>query len=156
MTWVVGGIAFTALMLTAYSVEGPGAFISRIVQEDCTTRPQAHEPIQLRSGRVIRAGAGQIILQVEAEPGEPFDALSVVVPDGTPVIEVRVPSYMNDDLRERLENGGNVIEREEVPFENIREGMEADVISESDTYCLSDITASRIEYEVIIDTEEQE
>lgn len=156
MVWVVGGIAFTAVLLTAYSVEGPGGFIYRAVKEDCTVRPQVHEPVQLRSGRVMSVGTGHIALQVKAEAGEPFDILNVLTPGDVPVVEIRIPSYMTEEFRDRLENGGVVIERKEVPFENIREGMDVDVISENDTYCLSDITASRIEYEVIIDTEQQE
>jgi len=129
-----------------------------VVETDvhCTEAPVPHEPIWLRSGIVHSLTNDSLVLAIEKRTGETKDSIIVDLSEGVPVVEIRVPSYLNQELRQRLEQGGIVIERALVGQMALSPGMEVDVISKDDQYCRERVTPLRIEYETIIDTEQQE
>ncbi|MDZ4230011.1 MAG: hypothetical protein U1C53_02640, partial [Candidatus Veblenbacteria bacterium] len=76
----------------------------------CSTLLPSHQPVRLRLGTIAAVESGELTLRTAPLPGETGDALRVELTANTPVVEVRVPSYLGVGRLEVLEEGGQVIE----------------------------------------------
>ena len=121
----------------------------------CLSPLPLHEPVRLRLGTITALGATELTLSTVPLPGEVGDTLKVELTADTPVVEVRVPSYLGEERRQELQNGGRVIERVPVAVGSLYAGQPIAVISTSDTYCQATVVPERLEYEVIINTEKE-
>lgn len=145
------------LIVTAYNQRGETLGPVAIAPTPAPTTeacvpPPGHAPVRLRLGTVMAIEESEIILRTESLPGETTDMLQVELTLDTPVIEIRVPSYLSAARRQVLENGGQAIERVPVPQSSLYAGQEVVVVSRTDTYCQTTLRPDRLEYEVIIDT----
>lgn len=112
------------------------------------------QPVHIRVGVIVEIGADYLILETEKLSGSGLERLRVRLTTATEIIEIQIPSYMNESLRKLLAQGGEVIPRLTVSRDNLHIGQTVEVISPSDMYGYQEVTAARIEYKVVVDTQE--
>lgn len=117
------------------------------------SRPQPNQPpIYLRQGRVAQLTNEELLLKIKPLPNEKIEYLNVKLEPETPIIEIRVPSFLNEELKEKSKNGESIIERVTSNLDSIIQDQKINVLSANNTFCQKNIKALRIEYDVIIDT----
>ena len=158
--WLIPGLLIIILAITFISfpsmIFNPAIFNHRPAitgANPCANTNTQHEPIYLREGRVGQITDSEIVLNTKPIPSELIDTFKVLITPETPVVEIRVPSYLNEDLKKKATAGGQLIERVPVSLKNIYPGQKIFVLSSVDTFCQYVIEPVRITYDVLIDTE---
>ena len=113
-----------------------------------------HNPVYIRLGVIVDIGADYIIIESKKLKGQGNERISVLFNSDTKIIEIQIPSFMNEALRKKLTAGGDVIPRPEVGRDSLYLGQTVEVVSTEDMYGYKDVVASRVEYKIIVNTED--
>lgn len=157
--WVIPAITLLIVVLVARSQSGKIELpvnLQTNLSEGLSAKPSdPHEPVFIRLGVIKEIGVDYIVLETKKLLGQGNELITALLPEESSIIEIQIPSYMNNDLRKILNNGGDVIPRVEVSFNDLYVGQTVEVVSTSDMYGYKEITASRVEYKSIVNTEEE-
>lgn len=113
-----------------------------------------HKSVYIRQGIISELGVDYLTLETKRLVGEGKESIQILLTGDTQIIEIQIPSFMTAELKKILAKGGSVITRLEVDMNNLYVGQTVEVVSESDMYGLSDVSAERVEYKVEVNTED--
>lgn len=157
--WLIPVIALVIVVLVAKSQSGkielPTQALNNVPEEITAKPSDPHDPIYIRLGVIKELGVDYIVIETKKLLGEGNELITALIPETSSIIEIQIPSYMNNDLRKILNNGGDVIPRVEVEFNDLYVGQTVEVVSTSDMYGYKEVTAARVEYKTIVNTEEE-
>lgn len=114
-----------------------------------------HEPVHIRLGVIVEIGVDYIVVETKKIVGQGNERITALLVGDTSVIEIQIPSFMNAKLRQELKESGDVIPRVEKSKNDLYVSQTVEVVSVSDMYGYKEVVATRVEYKVIINTEEE-
>lgn len=155
--WTAPLLLALLVAVVVQSQGGSSRWITPIDQVEPVTEIVAnpndpHKPVYIRLGVIVDIGMDYIILEAKKLVGEGDERITALLAGDTSIIEIQIPSFMNKELTKDLNKSGDVIPRVNKNFEDLSIGQTVEVVSVSDMYGYKEVTATRIEYKVIIDT----
>ena len=151
---VIAAVAALVVQFQTGKVALPEALTPPAEVEPRADPNEPHEPVHIRLGVIVAIEADYLVLETQKLVGQGSERLTVNLTEATPIIEIQIPSFMNTTLRKELANGGNVTPRLAVAKDNLYVGQTVEIISVEDMYGYDEVTASRVEYKLIVPTEE--
>jgi len=115
---------------------------------------ELHMPVHIRAGVIVEMGVDYIIMESTKLKGEGKERITTLLTGETKIIEIQIPSFMNEELKVKLDQGSSIIPRVEMTPDSLYIGQRVEVLSEDDMYGYKEVSALRVEYKITVNTEE--
>ena len=146
MFWyVVASIVSELNTVASMKFKKVGTAGVEIPEQGCT-------PTRLRSGTIESIKQSEFALRTPVLVGRGSEQLIIHLTPTTSIIEIRIPSYMNDSLKKLVNEGKDPVERVPVPVSELKTGQAVDIISLQNLCNRSEVEAARVEYKVVVNT----
>lgn len=107
---------------------------------------------RLRVGTISDLGRDELGVETKRLTGPGIEHLRVALTPATSIIEIRVPSFINEQLKQKLARGQDPVERVHVTRDKLFSGQVVNVVSATNICDKIQVQAESIEYKIVVNT----